>query len=180
MCEEEIAILEREYVCCFTGHRPNKLHGYDPFSEGNKEMLFTLREIIINHIELHNVDTFISGMALGIDMWAARIVLKLKEKYPHIKLIAAVPCKNHPNKWPKKSQDEWQSIIDRADTVHYVSEDEYTPWCMQERNKWMVDNSNYVIAVWDGTKGGTANCVNYAKKKNRTITKLHPKTCEIN
>jgi uncharacterized phage-like protein YoqJ len=50
---------------------------------------------------------------------------------------------------------------------------------MQKRNEWMTDNSKYIIAVWDGTKGGTGNCVNYGKKVNKLITSLHPKTLEV-
>ncbi|WP_442636539.1 SLOG family protein [Rossellomorea marisflavi] len=165
--------------CCFTGHRPNKLHGYNPVTEGNSKMLWKLRELIIDQIENNHVDTFITGMALGIDMWAGRIVLKLKEKYPSIKLIAAVPCLNHSGKWNQASKNEWQHIIDKCDKVHYVSNEAYTAWCMQKRNEWMVDNADYVIAVWDGTKGGTGNCVNYARKKNKSITSLHPMSLEV-
>jgi uncharacterized phage-like protein YoqJ len=171
--------MNTDNTCCFTGHRPNKLHGYNPASEGNSKMLWKLRDLIIDHIENKQVDTFITGMALGIDMWAARIVLKLKEKYPHIKLVAAVPCANHPAKWNQSSQTEWHHITNKCDTVHYVSVDPYTAWCMQKRNEWMTDNSKYVIAVWDGTKGGTGKCVNYGKKVNKLITSLHPKTLEV-
>lgn len=161
-------------VACFTGHRPDSLFGYKPNTEGNKKLLWKLKYIIEDHIENKGVDTFITGMALGIDMWAARIVFKVKEKYPHIKLIAAVPCKNQHNKWIDESKREWQMIINRCDEVHYVTNEEYTKWCMQKRNEWMVDNSQYVIAVWNGGKGGTGNCVNYAKKLNKEITYLNP------
>jgi uncharacterized phage-like protein YoqJ len=171
--------LSIQKSCCFTGHRPNKLYGYDPKSEGNQKLLWKLRDVIIEHIEVHNIDTFITGMALGIDMWAARIVLKLKETYPHIKLIAAVPCKNQHNKWNEQSKKEWQILINKCDSVHYVSNEEYTAWCMNKRNEWMVHNSNYVIAVWDGTKGGTGNCVNYALRLNKQITMLNPQTYDV-
>jgi hypothetical protein len=43
----------------------------------------------------------------------------------------------------------------------------------------MVHNSNYVIAVWDGTKGGTGNCVNYALRLNKQITMLNPQTYDV-
>ena len=33
----------------------------------------------------------------------------------------------------------------------------------------MVNNSDLVIAVWNGSKGGTNNCIDYAKKKNKDI-----------
>lgn len=164
-------------VTCFTGHRPNRLNGYDP--QDNLELLNKLKEVVIEHIE-NGVTTFISGMALGIDMWAARIVLKLKETtQPHIKLIAAVPCEKQYSKWHQKNIDEWHNIISKADEVVYVSNESYTSWCMQKRNEWMVDNSDYVIAVWNGENGGTGNCVKYAKKKELEITYIHPKTLEV-
>lgn len=165
-----------ETTASFTGHRPNKLPGgYNPKSKENNKLLLGLREIIIGHIEHANVDTFISGMALGIDIWAARIILALrKNKYPHIKLVAAVPCKNQSRKWPNASKKEWQEIIDQCGNVNYVSKEEFTPWCMQDRNVWMIDHSEFVIAVWNGSKGGTANCVEYAEKQNKIITRLDP------
>lgn len=160
-------------TACFTGHRPESLNGYDP--KDNKELLWKLRSFVIQHIEEKNIDTFITGMALGIDTWAALIVLKLKEKYPNLRLIAAVPCENHPAKWRKESKEQWQYIIDRCDEVVYVSDEPYTNWCMQKRNIWMCDNSDYVIAVWNGIPGGTGNCVNYARKIEKEITYLNPK-----
>jgi len=166
--------------CCFTGHRPQKLGGFDPYSKDNRVMLNKLREVIVDHIENKDVSLFITGMALGIDMWAARIVLALKPKYPQLQLVAAVPCKNQHKKWVIQSKMEWEKIIGMCDKVHYVSDEEYTPWCMNVRNEWMVDNSDYVIAVHDGSKGGTHNCKQYAKKKDKTITTLHPKTLEMN
>ena len=174
--------FNKENALCFTGHRPYpKLNGYNP--NDNLEMLLALKELIIDYIENKNIDTFISGMALGIDMWSARIVLKLKETYPHIKLVSAIPCKNHTDAWKKNPSviEEWEGIVNRADIVHYVSEEPYTNWCMQVRNEWMVNNSSNVIAVWDGgLNGGTTNCVNYALKKDVKITQLHPKTLEVN
>lgn len=160
---------------CFTGHRPNRLGGYDPSNEKNLKILWKLRDTIERYIVEEEVITFITGMALGIDQWAAKIVLKLKEKYPHIQLIAAVPCKNHSNKWNEESKKEWQRIIDSCNLVYYVSDEEYTSWCMQKRNEWMVDNSDLVIAVWDGTRGGTGNCVKYAEKVGKEIYRIDPK-----
>lgn len=152
---------------CFTGHRPNKLKGYK-MSE-NTELLRVLKDTIIYYIEEKNVDTFISGMALGVDIWSAFIVLKLKEKYPHIKLICAIPCDKQYAVWKNENDiSDWKYIVGNADRVHYVSEEPYTNWCLQKRNEWMVDNSNFVLAVWDGTGGGTANCIKYAKKKMLT------------
>lgn len=169
--------LNVEDTVCFTGHRPGKLNGYDP--KDNKKLLLLLRDIIVNYIEVGNVSTFISGMALGIDIWCAKIVLKLKETYPHIKLICAIPCVDQGNSWPEESQKDWQHIVDRADEVEYVSTSSYTDGCMNERNKWMVDRSNYVLAVWDGTPGGTSHCVGYANTFMVQMVVVHPKTLQV-
>jgi len=157
---------------CFTGHRPNKLKGYN--AEDNRDLLWRLHTEIVRHIEEHKVDTFINGLALGIDLWSAKIVLKLQEKYPHIKLISAIPCRNHPNKWNKESRDLWQEVCDKSDEVVLVTDEDYKPYLMQVRNIWMVDKSDYVIAVWDETDGGTGNCVKYARKQNKEITIIKP------
>lgn len=157
----------------FTGHRPSQLGSYNPVEL--KPLLWELHRVIVEHIEQKDVTTFISGMALGIDQFSSRIILKLKEKYPHIKHIAAVPCKNQFNKWPQQSKREWQDIIDKSDEVVYVSEEEYTSYCMEARNRYMVDRADYIIAVWDGNKGGTGNCVSYARKKEKPLTVINPK-----
>lgn len=161
-------------TACFTGHRPSKLGGYNPAD--NKQLLWKLHDEIVNHIENKGVRVFISGMALGIDMWAARIVLKLRDtKYPDLHLVAAIPCKNHSAKWLEESKKEWEDITAKANDVFYVSNQPYTDTCMQDRNEFMVDNSDFIIAVWDGTPGGTGNCIKYAKSKKLPITEIHPK-----
>lgn len=160
-------------TACFTGHRPNKLGGYNPGD--NKELLWRLHDSVVDHIEKYGVTTWISGMALGIDQWGAKIVLKLKgTTHPDLKLICAVPCKNHEKAWNVQSQREWQDIIDKADQVVYTSEDDYAPYLMQKRNEWMTNHSQYILAVWDGTEGGTGNCVKYAQKKDKNIYIIKP------
>jgi uncharacterized phage-like protein YoqJ len=47
-------------------------------------------------------------------------------------------------------------------------------WVYQKRNEWMVDHADEVVAVWDGTSSGTANCVAYAKKVGKPVWRIHP------
>lgn len=157
----------------YTGHRPSKLNGYNP--KDNRELLWDIHGCTVHLIKNENVNTFINGVALGVDQWSAKIVLKLKEIYPHIKLISAVPCLNHSSKWNEESKKDWQYIIDNSDEVVYVTEEEYTPYCMHLRNQWMVDNSDIVVSVWDGSSGGTANCVKYATSKKKRVINLFRK-----
>lgn len=113
-------------------------------------------------------------MALGVDTVFALATLELKDEGYGIKLHCAIPCKNHSCKWIKESVDQYNEILSKADIVKLVSAEEYKPWLMQKRNEYMVNLADKVIAVWNGSSGGTANCVRYAKSIGREIIMIKP------
>lgn len=158
-------------VICVTGHRPNKLYGYDLSDIRWQNLKERFKRILVKE----NCTEAITGMALGVDTVFALAVLELKEEGYDIKLHCAIPCKNHSCKWRKESIDQYNDILAKADIVKLVSDEEYKPWLMQKRNEYMVDHSDEVIAVWDGSPSGTANCVNYAMKNNKKIYRINPK-----
>ena len=158
---------------CFTGHRSQKLPW--KFNEKNLRcqiMKFHLKNAIKRAIGDGYTD-FISGMALGFDMICAEMVLKLKKKNPNIKLECAIPCKNQEIKWNKQLQERYREILKQADKIWCGSEN-YNKLCMFERNKYMINNSSKVIALFDGKPGGTAQTLNYAKKKGLKIEIIVP------
>lgn len=153
-------------IVAFTGHRPNKLGG---FSLPNPTYIKVCRQIEATLKEL-NPEKVISGMALGVDQWAAFISHKLK-----IPFIAAVPFINQESKWPASSQETYHKLIKLAAEVVIVSDGEYSATKMQTRNEWMVNHCDKLIAVWDGSEGGTGNCVKYAKSKDKEIIYIDPR-----
>jgi len=155
---------------CITGHRPNKLYGYDLSDPKWVALEKQLKQLLIEN----NCTEAISGMALGVDTIFAIAALELKNEGYNIKLHCAIPCKNHSNQWNKKDRQLYNYILSKADAVKLVSKEEYKPYLMQKRNEYMVDNSNIVIAVWDGSKSGTANCIEYAKSKHKEIIYIKP------
>lgn len=158
-----------EKICCCTGHRPQKF----PFEYGGKgkeylTYLNALENKIKTAIAEFGVTHFISGMALGVDLDFAEIVLNLRKTCP-ITLECAVPCPNQTVKWNKKDISRYNRILKKADEVTLVS-DAYTPDCMLKRNRYMVDKSDLVIAVFNGERtGGTWYTINYAKQQNKKI-----------
>lgn len=155
---------------CITGHRPNKLYGYDIYNSQWTKLKEKFKKILIEN----NCDEAITGMALGVDMVFAMAVLELKKEGYNIKLHCAIPCKNHSCKWLKESIELYNDILSKADIVKLVSDEEYKPYLMQKRNEYMVDLVDKVVAVWDGSKSGTGNCVEYAKKKAKEIIRILP------
>ena len=106
-------------------------------------------------------------------MICAELVLELKKKYPHIKLIGALPCKDQYCKWNSKQQVRYKKLIKQLDGIRCIY-DKYEDGCMIERNEYMVNNSSLVIALFDGKSGGTAKTVKYAQKMNKAVTIIRP------
>lgn len=174
MVQDGLNISANNLRMCVTGHRPNKLKGkYVRYSKSNLEIFYEMVEVLTNIIENSEYClTCYSGMALGIDMLFADAVLTVKDNFPErIKLICALPFRNQTKVWV--SQDDisfYYSVLEYADEVINVTgEQDFKPYYMQLRNEYMVDNSDVVLAYWNGSSGGTANCVNYAKKKGKKI-----------
>lgn len=157
---------------CVTGHRPNKLYGYDYKDSRWQE----LKELFKTLLKENQCEEAITGMALGVDTVFALSVLELKEEGYDIKLHCAIPCKNHSSKWRRDSVMLYNTILSKADIVKQVSDEGYKPYLMQKRNEYMVDLADKVIAVWDGSKSGTGNCVAYAGKMNKDIIIIDPCT----
>lgn len=164
-------------TCCFTGHRPQKLR-YGENSIQCDELESKLEELIIELIEKEGVTHFISGVALGVDTYAANIVLNLKAQYLHITLECAIPCETQEVKWNERDRDIYYDLLAKCDKETLLQQN-YTSNCMQKRNEYMVDNSDYVIAVWNGKPSGTGNTVKYARKNKKVVLLINPQTLEV-
>lgn len=154
-------------ILAATGHRPNKL-GHDYELTG--EICSRIRNELENIICDYRPSKMISGMALGVDtIWAE---LALKHNYP---LIAAIPFRGQEDAWPQASRDRYNKILNHPLTQKYiVSSGGYSSHKMQIRNEWMVDNCDVLVAVWDGSEGGTGNCVIYAESIYKQIIRVIP------
>lgn len=116
----------------------------------------------------------ISGMALGWDQMLALACVELG-----IPFTASVPLRGFQMRWPERSIEVYESLLEEAASVVYVDELEdakykklnrfmkpglYSPIKMQTRNVHMVDNCDALLALWDGSSGGTGNCIQYANQ----------------
>lgn len=161
MTEQE----KRRYRCCFTGHRPEKL------SISEIEVKAALQKEIRLAIA-DGLNVFITGMAPGVDIWAAEIILELREKENLLlKLIAASPYPGFENRWSLDWQKRYAAIMAKADFIKEVCS-HYSRGCYQIRNEWMVDHSARVIAVWNGSPSGTKNTIVYAKRKGVPVINI--------
>lgn len=165
-------------TCAFTGHRPQSLpFGFNESDERCIALKQKLRNEIIRQIEENGVTHFISGMAIGVDIYAAEIVLGLKAKY-NITLECAIPCETQAEKWSEPLRNRYFEIASKCDKEAMLQH-HYTPGCMDKRNRYMVDHADYIIAVWDGRASGTSKTVRYAQHQGKPIRVINPKTLEV-
>lgn len=167
-----MAYVEHQ-TCCFTGHRPDKLPwGLD---EGDARCSAAKRSLAreLEALYRRGFRHFISGMAMGCDLYFAEAALALREKYPEVTIEGAVPCPTQADRWPDPLRRRWRDILDRCD-LETVVQQHYDRYCMHRRDRYMVDRSTAVLAVFNGTPGGTQYTLNYAMDKKREILLLDP------
>ena len=151
---------------CFTGHRPEKLPwGADERAESCLGFLARLREELRKAVA-NGYTTFLTGMAEGIDLIAAREVLALRESNPEIRLIAVLP-------YPRRGNASFYAVKNAADEVVLLSREYYTG-CLFQRNRYLVDHSDAVLAVYAGGGGGTKQTIEYARSVGKPVKVLRP------
>ena len=152
---------ERMKSCCFTGHRPAKL------AMTEEEARQWLEEQIDKAVS-DGYRTFITGCAMGVDIWAGQAVLRKRNADPAIRLIAANPWPEMADRWGDPWREMHRELLRRADEVVTISS-HYHRGVYAQRNYWMVDHSSRLIACYNGTPGGTRNTVLYAEKRGLEI-----------
>lgn len=144
-----------------TGHRPSAIGGFDL---PNPTYIHVCTKIEKNLLEL-KPDKVLSGMALGYDQWIANIAIKLK-----IPVIAVIPFIGQEKAWPKESQIIYNKLLDKCEDKLIICDGGYAAYKMQIRNEKMCDLCDILLACYiDNSKGGTYNCIQYAKKINKHI-----------
>lgn len=168
------------YSCAFTGHRPHKLPWKDNEKDPRCVMLIRRMTEQIAKLAAEGITDYYSGMAEGTDLWAANAVLRLRHDNPAIRLHCIIPYHAQPDKWGARSQIAYHRILSGADEIKELSHD-YYDGCLLDRNRYMVDHAETLLAVYNGEyRGGTAATVRYAQKLDRKIIIMDPTTGKIN
>lgn len=105
----------------------------------------------------------------------AEIVIELKKIYNNIKLIGVIPFKGQETLWKEEDKLKYKNIISLCDEV-IILNNNYKKGCYYERNRYIVDKSNYLICYCrPSSKGGTKYTINYAIEKGIEIKNLYKK-----
>ena len=149
---------KRLHRCCFTGHRPEKLRSDETTIRLNLNA--AIQDAICDGYR-----TFISGMARGVDIWAAELVLLCRQECADIRLICALPHPDFEKRWRCEWQERYRAVLEQADLVRTICP-HFFMGSYQIRNEWMVDHTSRMIAAYNGEPGGTRNAIQYAIKRD--------------
>lgn len=169
---------ENKLKVMITGHRPNKLGGYEKDNPQQKKIIEKLEKCLeriqLSATERGKTPLAITGMALGVDQWWAKAALN-----KNIPCHAYIPFQGQECKWPEHAQQEYRNILTMCQKEFTISPEGYAAWKMHKRDRSMVDDADLCIAVWDGQPGsGTANTLNYIRQKAKPCLVINSESLE--
>lgn len=153
-----------EKICCVTGHRD--------LSEDEMELLRPRLATEVEQAVAAGFNCFLSGFAEGADLLFAEIVARMKRDNPKLRLEAAIPYRGRYARLME--QPGTRALLYACDSVAVLRE-AFTPDAFMARNRYMVERSERVIAVYDGrARGGTAATVRMARELKRELRMIKP------
>lgn len=171
--------------CAFTGYRPNRFpFGSDERNPQCKKIKLALLSAAKWLHDQRGVEWFYSGCAMGVDLWAASAVLYLRSLrgYEDVKLFCAIPFPGHTERWKEEQKEKFEKILNQCDERKYIGQ-QYSGHIYQQRNEFMVDQTKYLVGVYDvnqkNIRSGTGQTIRYARKQEKGILIIDPQTANI-
>ena len=178
-CSDGERVIGVNRICCFTGYRPHRF-AFSPDGLRPEHVQEALRRQI-GRLYDEGYRTFITGMCVGVDLWAAEAVIALQSVHPDAMLVAAIPFEGQEAVWPLSARRQYRRVREMCQRVEVLSKTGGSAAYLR-RNRWMVDSADTVLAVYalgtDDVRSGTAATVRYARQKQRRILYIDPVTLD--
>ena len=155
---------------CFTGHRV--------LSGDINNLGIRLYDILEREILNAGITQYYGGGAVEWDTLCAQTVLKLREKYPSVKLNMILPCspEEQSKQWTDTQRTEYFRILRSADSIEQLAQHYYNG-CMKIRNMRLVELSDCCFCYFDSNRqySGTAQTLRMALRKNIIVVNFYRK-----
>ena len=151
-------------TCSFTGHRQ--------IAKECRSGLISLLDRAVEYAYSEGCRCFMCGGAIGFDTLAARAVINFRMTHSDVRLVLALPCIEQDAKWNETQRNSYNFTLELADEVIYTSE-AYTKTCMAERNRYLAEKCDILIAYSGKSNSGSAQTVRMAEKCGKRIYNLY-------
>ncbi|MBQ8296912.1 MAG: DUF1273 family protein [Ruminococcus sp.] len=167
---------------CITGHREKGIQPYKGNPLYGNITMNAVKLMLYRYIDMaaeKGYDTFISGLAVGTDLWAAEYILKKRSRNPKIRLIGAMPYLRHAERFPRYYLELLRRVETEADVLVSVNGSPGITYSenkelYRDRNYYMVEKSSAAIAFLNegSFASGTLQTVNYAYRRGRKVCRF--------
>lgn len=151
-------------VCSFTGHRSIEI--------AHRDRIGMLIYDAVETLYHKGYKIFMAGGALGFDTLCALAVLKFRESHPEVRLHLALPCMDQDKMWMPEDRARYDKILKAANEVYYVTS-VYTDDCMRQRNRYLAENADCLVAYLGRSRSGAGQTCRFAKNKGIPIYNLY-------
>lgn len=156
-----VVICNKNITVAFTGHRD-----YDRCAD---------ERIYASIVQLYSQGyrCFLTGMAWGFDLAAAEQVVRLRELYHDVELIVVEPYASFRRLFHGADARRYDAIVAAA-TQRVIVGDDVGRRSYFLRNEYLVQHSSYLVAWWNGEKGGgTAYTVKRALRDGLPVDNIY-------
>ncbi len=145
-------------IVAITGHRPEKL-------PTDTEALVDQVTKVLKNIKPTMVHI---GMAAGADLMVGLICKNEGIPYTAVRPWAGHIARVEDRALYEEVMSGAHTVVNTNDSISYPGVGSY-----EVRNRYMVDHSDLVLAIWDGgKKGGTWRAVSYAFKTSKPLIQV--------
>jgi uncharacterized phage-like protein YoqJ len=157
-----------------TGYKPHELGIFDDKNPGVRFIKKALENRIRALLD-EGLEWIILSGQLGVETWAAEVVLDLKPEFPELKYAVLTPFLEQEKNWNEAKQEKYQRILASADFHRSLTTKPYeAPWQFIEKNKFFLRNSDGILIVYDEETDGSPKLIKkeaerYAEKNDYVV-----------
>jgi uncharacterized phage-like protein YoqJ len=154
-------------VLAITGYKPFELGVFDKNHQGIRYIKKAILKRLVSLVEEGLEWVIISGQ-LGVELWAAEVVIDMQMEYPDLKLAVITPFLNQEEKWNEANKEQYEAIYFHADYTNSITNKKYeSPAQFRLKNRFFIDKSDALLIVYDEEKDGSPKYIyNDAKYKS--------------
>lgn len=158
-----------------SGYKQHELGVFDDKHPGVAIIKKAIRRQLIQLIEEEQLEWVILSGQLGVETWAAEVIMDLQMDFPQLKYAVITPFLDQEKNWKEDKQEKYQEILMFADHHTSVTNRPYEgPWQFREKNKFVIRNTDGMLIVYDDEKGGSPKYIKeyadeYAEQNNYRI-----------
>ncbi|WP_430482321.1 DUF1273 domain-containing protein [Rossellomorea marisflavi] len=142
-------------VASITGYKSFELGIFKQDDQAVQYIKLAIRKELLTLLDSGLEWVLISGQ-LGVELWAAEVVLELQEEYPDLKLAILTPFLQQEEKWNDQNKEYYEMILSQADFVDSISKSPYqNPGQFKNRNLLFLHKSQSCIILYDPEREGS-------------------------